>query len=146
MALNHRFVPHSPEDVYRVLSEPELYDRWVVGAAHSQRLDDAWPEPGSTLRHEQGAGPLRITDVTTVRSADPPTSMVLDAHVRPFLTARVTLTLRAVDGGTVVWMREELVDGPLRHASRLADIVLVRRNAKTLERLERLAAESARQT
>jgi uncharacterized protein YndB with AHSA1/START domain len=143
VALNHRFVPHSPEDVYRVLAKPELYDRWVVGAAHSERIDDDWPQPGSTLRHQQGVGPLRLTDVTTVCEADPPTRMVLEAHVRPFLTARVTLTLRSVKGGTVVYMDERIVRGPLRHAGRLADTVLLRRNAKTLERLDRLTGDHA---
>jgi|SRR4051812_18343684 hypothetical protein len=141
MALNHRFLAHSPEEIFAVLAEPELYDRFVVGTISTAATDDTWPEPGSMLRHQQGVGPFRLTDVTTVREVAEPTMVTLDAQLRPLLSLEVRFTLEPAPGGTLVWMREEVTGGLLRFAGRLADTAIRLRNDRTLDRLERLTSD-----
>jgi len=140
VALNHRFVPYSPDEVFHVLEQPELYGNWVVGARKSAEKDPRWPQPGAELWHQQGIGPIHLTDVTSVVAVDRPTCIVLNAKVRPFFIAEVTITLEQTEGGTMIWMREEITSGPLRPLSRIFDPVIRLRNAKTLQRLEQLAA------
>jgi uncharacterized protein YndB with AHSA1/START domain len=144
MSRNRRFMPYQASEVFAVLADGDLYGRWVVGARRTVEADPRWPQPGSTLLHQQGVGPLRITDTTTVIRVEPPTSLELEARVRPLITARVVVSIAPVARGSLVQMEETVVGGALRPLSTVLDVGLHRRNAHALRRLEEVVAERAR--
>jgi len=137
--------PTSPERTFAVLSEPQRYGSWVVGAYQVEGADPEWPAPGSTFRHEQGLPLLNIEDTTTVLECEPPTRLRLEARVRPLLVAHVNLTLTPADGGTHVRMEEEPVGGLLAPLLRLppARALTRLRNLESLRRLRRAALDGA---
>ena len=112
VATNLRLVPYTQDQVFAVLSDPERYAGWVVGATKTRTIDPEWPQPGSRFAHQQGAGPLHIEDVTVVRELDAPDRIVLEAKIRPLLTAQVTLTLDPLSRGTLITMDEVPIGGP----------------------------------
>jgi uncharacterized protein YndB with AHSA1/START domain len=136
-----RFIPYPPDAVFAILADGDLYAEWVVGARRSAEVDPRWPQPGSTLLHQQGVGPLHVTDTTTVLRAVPPTLLELEARVRPLVTARVEIAIVPVARGSLLRMDETVVGGALRPLAPVLDVGLHRRNAHALNRLERLVAE-----
>ncbi len=140
VARSETYIAVSPERVFEILSDPESYSEWVVGAQEIREADDDWPEPGSNLHHTVGAGPLRARDATTVEDASPPWMLRLRARAGSLGTAIVTLELRPEARGTRVTMTEEPVDVRLPGLVRPAIEAVTRaRNARTLERLKQLA-------
>ena len=129
-------VPYPQDQVFGVLSDPERYAGWVVGATKTRTIDSQWPQPGSRFAHRQGAGPLYIDDVTVVRELDAPNRIVLEAKIRPLLTALVTLTLEPLSRGTLVTMEEVPIGGPVSRLGHLLDGPLHLRNDRALRRLE----------
>jgi uncharacterized protein YndB with AHSA1/START domain len=141
VATNLRFVPFSQAEVFAVLSTPERYAGWVVGAKKTRTIDPEWPQPGSRLAHQQGVGPLHVDDITVVRELDAPARIVLEAKLRPLLTAQVTLTLEQRPGGTLITMHEVPIGGPVSRLGHLLDKPLRMRNGRALRRLEQQVAE-----
>ena len=141
MARTERLMAASPERVFGVLADPRSYGHWVVGSETIRDADDTWPAVGSRLHHRVGWGPIKVHDHTEVLASDAPHRLDLKAKARPLGTATVSLRLERRGGGTLVTMIEDagdrltrLVFNPLTH-------LLVRgRNAKSLRRLEELAA------
>jgi len=113
-----------------------------VGAKKTRTIDPEWPQPGSRFAHQQGAGPLHIDDVTVVRELDAPNRMVLEAKIRPLLTAQVTLTLESLSRGTLITMDEVPIAGPVSRLGRLLEGPLHVRNGRALRRLEGQLAEA----
>jgi hypothetical protein len=138
---NLRFVPYTQDEVFAVLSTPERYAGWVVGAKKTRVIDPDWPQPGSRFAHQQGAGPLRINDITVVRELDAPNRIVLEAKIRPLLTAQITLTLDPRRAGTLITMEEVPIGGPVSRLGHLLDAPLRVRNSRALRRLEEQVAE-----
>ncbi len=121
------------------------YDHWVVGAKDIRTADGSWPEPGSTLQHSSGFGPLQLKDVTTVLEAEPPRRIVLEARGRPLGIARIELALVPHGSGTKVTMTEHVVR-PARAARGLNGALgplIHSRNVETLRRLEEATSERA---
>lgn len=143
LARNHRLIPFPPKEVFAVLEDAERYGEWVVGARRTADTDPRWPEPGSRFSHQQGIGPLHITDVTTVRTIERGRRIELEALVRPLLTARVAITVQPVAGGSLVTMEEEPTGGLLAPLTPFANWLLRRRNREALRRLELNVAEVA---
>jgi uncharacterized protein YndB with AHSA1/START domain len=143
VATNLRLVPYTQDQVFAVLSDPERYAGWVVGAKKTRTIDPEWPQPGSRFAHQQGAGPLHIEDITVVRELDSPNRIVLEAKIRPLLTAQVTLTLDPLSRGTLVTMEEVPIGGPVSRLGRLLEGPLHMRNRRALRRLEGQLAEGA---
>ena len=143
LARNHRLIGFPPEDVFAVLEDPERYGEWVVGARRTAHTDPRWPEPGSRFSHQQGIGPLHVEDVTTVRTIERGRKIELEALVRPFITARVVITVEPVAGASLVTMEEEPTGGLLRPLTPFANWLLRRRNREALRRLELNVAEVA---
>jgi hypothetical protein len=142
VATNLRLVPYTQDQVFAVLSDPERYAGWVVGATKTRTIDPEWPQPGSRFAHRQGAGPLHIEDITVVRELDAaPNRIVLEAKIRPLLTAQVTLTLDSLSRGTLVTMEEVPTGGPVSRLGRLLEGPLHVRNRRALRRLEGQLAE-----
>ena len=140
MATNLRLVPYTQEQVFAVLSDPERYAGWVVGAKKTRTIDPEWPQP-EYVAHQQGAGPLHIDDITVVRELEAPDRIVLEAKIRPLLTARVTLTLDPLSRGTLITMDEVPIGGPVSRLGRLLEGPLHVRNSRALRRLEGQLAE-----
>ena len=141
VATNLRLVPYTQDQVFAVLSDPERYAGWVVGAKKTRTIDPEWPQPGSRFAHQQGAGPLHIDDITVVCELEAPNRIVLEAKIRPLLTAQVTLTLDPLSRGTLITMDEVPIGGPVSRLGRLLEGPLHVRNGRALRRLEGQLAE-----
>lgn len=129
----------TPDRVFEVLSDPLAYEYWVVGSSRIRSADPRWPKPGSAFHHVFGAGPLKVRDHSYVEEADAPVHLKLRVKARPLGTARVSLDLQPVDGGTRVTMAEDPGDPLTRLLFNPVGRVLVRlRNEHSLERLRKL--------
>ena len=133
----------SPAQVFAVLADPDAYGHWVVGSSTIRDADPAWPGVGSRFHHRVGAGPLGINDFTEVLESVPGRRLVLLAHARPVLNARVELELVSqADGATRITMHEEGADPRSRALlSPLVRPLSDLRNAESLRRLRRLAEQ-----
>ncbi len=140
MATNERYMPVSPEAVWDALADADGYGYWVVGSKENRDADPAWPAPGSKFHHTVGFGPFEISDHTVALAAERPERLTLRAKGRPLGTARVTLTMTALNGGTLVHMTEN-PDGltSLLAFNPLVQLLTIGRNAESLMRLEELA-------
>ena len=136
MARNETYIPAKPEAVFEVLATPSTYAGWTVGASEVHRSDTDWPAEGSIFEHSQGVRPLRLHDTTQVLEADPPTRLVLEVRVRPFMIGRVEFGLFPAGDGTKVVMHESPTGGLARLVMNPGlDLLLKLRNAETLRRL-----------
>jgi hypothetical protein len=145
MAKNVRTLRCTPADVFEVLENGWLYPAWVVGASRMREVDDTWPAEGSRLHHSVGVWPALLDDTTVVEEWSPPNRMVIRAKGWPIGEARVTLRVRAWDGGSMVRIGEEPAKGPATLLPSLITTPLLRfRNAETLHRLAYLAEGRAR--
>lgn len=140
MARNRVHVHASPEEVFAILTDPECYPRWVVGAAGVRDADEDFPAAGSRFHHKVGSWPIGLKDHTEVTEIEPPHRIVLKAKARPLGTATIAIHLRESAGGTELTMEEVPGDRltSLLAANPIADTVLRLRNAEALTRLKRL--------
>lgn len=140
MARNRVHIHATPEEVFAVLSDPECYPRWVVGADKIRDYDEEFPAVGSRFHHEVGPGPINIRDHSEVIEVDAPRRLVLKAKARPLGTATIGLDLAESDGGTELLMEETPGDRltSLFVGNPVADTALRVRNAEALSRLKRL--------
>lgn len=140
MARNRVHVHASPQEVFAVLSDPECYPKWVVGAAGVRDHDESFPAVGSRFHHKVGSWPVGLKDHTEVTEIDPPRRIVLEAKARPLGTATIAIDLAESAGGTELTMEEVPGDRltSLLAANPVADTVLRVRNAEALARLKRL--------
>lgn len=139
MSKNSCHVNAVPDAVWRVISDPATYARWVVGAKEVRGADDNWPQEGSSLHHTSGAGTANVKDRTTVVESTPARHIRMRAGLRPIGVAEVVLDLRDDSGGTEVVMHEQFVEGVPAFVKPLASLALRSRNAETLRRLRELA-------
>ena len=137
MATNERTIDATPEQVWAVLADAMSYDRWVVGAKDIRTADGTWPQPGSSLHHTIGVGPLELKDTSTVLEAEPPRRLVLEARGRPLGMARVELLLEPVGSSTKVTMIEKATrPAAVRAMNPVLHPLVHSRNTETLRRLE----------
>jgi hypothetical protein len=136
MAVTHRHVDASREDVFAVLEDGWRYAEWVVGAQRIRDVDATWPEPGSRFHHRIGIGPLAIDDSTVLEAIEVPRKVVLRARARPTGVARVTVELEPAGAGTEVVLTEEPVSGVAKRLHNpLQDALIHLRNKRSLDRL-----------
>jgi uncharacterized protein YndB with AHSA1/START domain len=129
--------------VWAVLADPYAYPRWVVGADTIRDVEGHWPAPHSKIHHRVGWGPLKLNDNTEVMESAPPNRLVLQARTRPLGTARVTMELVPLNGGTRVTMIEDAGDAYTRLLFNVVlDRLLAKRNVESLRRLVSLASGS----
>jgi NAD(P)-dependent dehydrogenase (short-subunit alcohol dehydrogenase family)/uncharacterized protein YndB with AHSA1/START domain len=140
MARNRVHIHATPEEVFAVLSDPENYPKWVVGAAGIRDQDGEFPAVGSRFHHKVGSWPVGVKDHTEVLEVDAPHRLVLKAKARPLGTATIELDLRESADGTEVRMEEVPGDRltSLVVGNPVADTALRLRNAEALARLKRL--------
>jgi uncharacterized protein YndB with AHSA1/START domain len=136
---NRILVSAPPEAVFAMLGDAYRYAEWVVGAQEIRGVAGDWPSPGSRFFHSVGAGPFTLDDHTEVIEADPPRRLVLEARVRPLLTASVTLTVTQKGEGSEVVMEEHPTGpSPMRVIGPLLDPFTFKRNMTALKRLKDL--------
>jgi uncharacterized protein YndB with AHSA1/START domain len=147
MATNERFMPVPPAAVWDALADAYGYGYWVVGSSEIRDVDEHWPQPGSRFHHTVGIRPLRVSDHTESLEARRPSLLRMRAKARPVGTARVTMTLEPLDGGTRVRMTEN-PDGLTGWLSLnpFVQLLVKARNAESLMRLEELALRAAGQS
>ncbi|CAN5814509.1 hypothetical protein BH24ACT3_BH24ACT3_15120 [soil metagenome] len=144
MAKNDQYVKATVEDVFAVLTDPETYPQWLVGAKDIRAVDDGWPAVGSRFHHRVGLGPLHIDDTSTVLEIDEPHLLVLGVRATVLLKAVVRFTLTPSAGGTDVEMVEEPAYRLIGNLVRpLLDPATHGRNAVSLETLAELAERRA---
>jgi NAD(P)-dependent dehydrogenase (short-subunit alcohol dehydrogenase family)/uncharacterized protein YndB with AHSA1/START domain len=143
MARNRIHIEASPQRVFAVLSDPECYPGWVVGAADTIEFEDEFPAPGSSFRHRVGLGPFTLTDRTSVVDVDPPRRIELKAKARPLGTADIVIELSERAGGTELLMEETPGDrlSALVATNPVAEAALRIRNSIALARLKRIAED-----
>jgi len=140
VATNERYMPVSPEAVWDALADAGGYGYWVVGSKEIRDADPDWPAPGSKFHHTVGFGPFEVKDHTVALEAARPGLLRLRAKGRPLGTAKVTLKMTELDGGTLVRMTEN-PDGltSVLAFNPLMQLLTIGRNAESLMRLEELA-------
>jgi uncharacterized protein YndB with AHSA1/START domain len=133
-------MPVPPEAVWDALADAGGFGYWVVGSKEIRDADPEWPAPGSRFHHTIGFGPFEISDHTVALAAERPWLIRVRAKARPLGTARVTLKMTELDGGTLVRMTEN-PDGltSLLGVNPLIQLLTFGRNAESLMRLEELA-------
>ncbi|WP_420309222.1 SRPBCC family protein [Streptomyces sp. YS-B37] len=144
MAVRHRLIEASPDDVWKILSDVDRYGDWVVGTSRAELDEGRWPELGAALRYEVRIGPLTLHNRTVVRRSEPPTVLELEAHSGRLGTARIAMELRPWGGHTLIILDEH----PLRGAggalhNPLLDAAQQWRSRSMLARLARLCEEAA---
>ena len=133
-------VSASPQEIYDILSDPPVYEMWVVGNKSVRSYDRSWPAPGSEFHHKVGFGPLGTRDKTVSLEAEPLRRLVMVVRAFPFIQATVTFTLEAESSGTRVTMDERPRGDPWEKLwNPVLDVLTGLRNAETLRRLKRLA-------
>ncbi|MGW1229181.1 SRPBCC family protein [Streptomyces sp. NPDC001515] len=142
MAVRHRLIRKSPAEVWEVLSDPERYGEWVVGAAEARVDAGQWPELGATLRYAIRIGPFTLRNRTVVRRSEPTTVLELEADSGPLGTARIAMELRPWGENTLIIFDEH----PLRGAggalhNGLLDAAQQVRHRVMLGRLARLCED-----
>lgn len=143
MARTDTWIDAPPVRVFEVLSDPQCYDDWVVGAKNIRGADAGFPAIGTRFHHTVGIGPIQRSDHTEVVDANPPYRLELKAKVRPFGTATVILLMEPQGRGTRVTMFEDAGDPLTRFVFNPLTHVLVHgRNVESLRRLKGLAERS----
>ncbi|MFE4546397.1 SRPBCC family protein [Streptomyces sp. NPDC056785] len=143
MAVRHRLVRKSPEEVWEVLSDVARYGDWVAGTSRVEPSEGQWPQLGATLRYHIDIGPLTLNNRTVVRRSEPASVLELEADSGHLGTARIAIELRPWGEHTLVIFDEHPlrgVGGALHNG--LLDAVLQVRNRVMLARLARLCEEN----
>jgi uncharacterized protein YndB with AHSA1/START domain len=144
MAITERTMDATPQQVFDVLLDARCYPDWVVGAKAFRDVDDAWPAVGSAFYHRVGTEVADLKDKTVVLELDDLHRIALRTFARPLGIARVVITAKAAEGGTVVSLFEEPEIGTKARAiSVLLDPLLHLRNIESLRRMERVIRQKA---
>ena len=137
MTVTTRVIAAPPTAVDAVLSDPDTYPSWLVGAKRMLDVDDDFPAPGAGFEHEVGAGPVEVHDRTDVTEHVPGRDLKMVVRARPLLVADVQFHLEPVADGTSVRM-EETPRGAYRWLSWLIEPLVRVRNERSLQRLASL--------
>jgi Polyketide cyclase / dehydrase and lipid transport len=138
MAVNRRFAPHTPSEVFAVLRDGATYDRWVVGTTKIRAVDDIWPVAGSKLHYRAGYGPLAKDDETRSVRYEPDSLLELEAVARPFGTVSIQFRVEPTHDGSLITLTEHPSAGWARALhNQGVDAAIWLRNVETLRRLAR---------
>jgi uncharacterized protein YndB with AHSA1/START domain len=143
MATVHRHLSASATHVFDVLTDPETYPEWLVGAQAIRNVTDGWPAVGSAFDHRVGWGPLQIPDRTTVRRIVRPRLLELQVRARPLIEAVATFELSDDDDGCTIII-DESPSGVFKFASPLFDPLIRARNRRSLDRLAEVVERAPR--
>ncbi|MEW2557200.1 SRPBCC family protein [Streptomyces zhihengii] len=141
MALRHRLVRRTPQQVWDVLADGDRFGTWVVGTSGSSERDGEWPAEGARITYTVRLGRWQADGRTVVRVSEPPRRLELEAYSGPLGTARIAFELRPWGDDTLVVFDEHPLRGPggavhnaaLDAVQQLRHRVLLRRFARTVE-------------
>lgn len=136
MAVSERLFRAAPDEVFACLVDAESYPSWLVGAKQVRVDDPSWPRPGSSFKHEVGAGPIEVHDETSVKGVVPDRALDLVVRARPLFEADVHFDLVPEGTGTRLRMKET-PRGPFRPLAPLVAPLVKLRNDRSLARLAR---------
>ncbi|MFC8235231.1 SRPBCC family protein [Streptomyces sp. NPDC057284] len=150
MAVRHRLIERSVEDVWAVLADGTRYGDWVVGTSDSRPREGEWPQVGSSITYTVRLGPWSASGSTIVRRCQAPTVLELEVDSGWLGTARIAIEVRRWGEYALVIIDEHPLRGPagmlhntvvdaliqLRHRSMLA------RLADAVEKTSKHAHES----
>lgn len=127
----------APHELFEILTTPDTYPHWLVGAKRIRRVAASWPSVGGYFEHVVGLGALTISDRTSVTAFEPPTLLELLVRARPLLRASVRFELEAHPNGCVLRMTETPA-GAYKLASTALQPLIRARNASSMHRLSKL--------
>ena len=145
MAYTSRQVEAGARQAFAVLTDPETYPRWLVGAQAIRGVDPTWPEPGSKFHHVVGFGPLRLADSTEVLDIDDAAMMLrLEVRARPLIAAVATFRVVGADSRCVITLQEEPALRTIGNLVRpVMDPATHVRNHRSLRRLAQVIEQRA---
>ena len=144
MAFTSREVVASPSEAFAVLTDPETYPQWLIGATAIRDVDDTWPRPGSKFHHVVGFGPLQIPDDTEVLAIDDGVMLKLKVRARPLISAVATFRVLGTDGRCVITLQEEPALRTIGNIVRpVMDPATHVRNHRSLRRLAQVIEQRA---
>ncbi|MEU1468267.1 SRPBCC family protein [Streptomyces sp. NPDC005761] len=136
MAVRHRLIRSSVEDVWAVLADGSRYGDWVVGTSESQPDEGAWPQVGSTITYKVRLGRWTATGNTIVRRCEAPHMLELEADSGWLGTARIALEIRPWGEDALVTIDEHPLRGPAgKLHNTAADALIQLRHRSVLARL-----------
>ncbi|MCM2389571.1 SRPBCC family protein [Streptomyces albipurpureus] len=150
MAVRHRLIRSTVDDVWAVLADSTRYGDWVVGTSESRPEDGVWPRVGSSIAYTVRLGRWSVAGSTVVRRCEAPGVLELEADSGRLGTARIALEIRPWGEYALVTIDEHPLRGPagklhntvvdaliqLRHRSMLA------RLADTVEKAPKTAHQA----
>lgn len=136
-------LPAPADVIYGVLTDPETYPDWLVGADHMRSVDPDFPRPGSRFDHSVGAGPLTVDDQTEALAADEGRRLKLRVHAGIF-QAEVEFRLLPRGAEATLVRFSERPTGLFGVLTPLLRPTLHARNAASLKRLRDVLASDAR--
>ncbi|GAA2252478.1 polyketide cyclase [Streptomyces ruber] len=111
MAVRHRLIRTSPDNVWAVLADGTRYAEWVVGTSDSYPVHGEWPRLGAAIRYEIRLGPLAVHNETVVRFCDEGRELGLEAQAGPFGSARIAIEVRPWGEDSLVFIDEHPLSG-----------------------------------
>ncbi|MDQ0401946.1 SRPBCC family protein [Streptomyces sp. NBC_01723] len=131
MAVRHRLVQATPQVVWDVLADGDLYVQWVVGPSDSTPEAGHWPQVGATIAYEVRLGPLRLNNESVVRHKVDGSLLEIEAKAGRLGTARISVELRAWGEECLVIVDEHPLRGPggLLHNAAVEALIQVRHRA-----------------
>ncbi|MFD5800121.1 MULTISPECIES: SRPBCC family protein [unclassified Streptomyces] len=144
MAVRHRLIQATPQAVWDVLADGDLYVEWVVGPSDSTPRSGHWPEVGATIAYEVRLGPLRLDNESVVRHKADGRLLEIEAKAGRLGTARISVELRPWGEQCLVIVDEHPLRGPggILHNTGVEALIQVRHRAM-LARLARLCESRA---
>ncbi|WNI21376.1 SRPBCC family protein [Streptomyces sp. ITFR-16] len=136
MAVRHRLIERTVDDVWAVLADGTRYGDWVVGTSESRPAEGAWPQAGSSIAYTVRLGPWSTTGRTIVRRCEAPGVLELEVDSGRLGTVRIALKVQPWGGNALVTIDEHPLRGPAGKLHNTAvDAVIQLRHRSMLARL-----------
>ena len=136
MAFTSRELDAGVAATFSILTDPQTYPQWLIGAQRIRDVDASWPQPGSRFHHLVGFGPVQIPDDTEVLAIEQDRMLRLKVRARPFISAKATFRVIGDDRRCVVTLEEEPAVRSVGNLVRIVmDPTMHARNHRSLRRL-----------
>lgn len=112
MAVRHRLVERTVDDVWAILADSARYGDWVVGTSESRPEAGVWPQVGSSIAYTVRLGRWSVAGSTVVRRCEAPGVLELEADSGWLGTARIALEVRPWGKFSLVTIDEHPLRGP----------------------------------
>ena len=127
----------APHELFEILTTPDTYPHWLVGAKRIRWVAPSWPGVGSHFQHVVGLGALKISDRTSVTAIEKPRLLELLVRARPLLRLPACGSTWKPSRPCVLRMTETPI-GAYKLASMVLQPLIRARNAGSMHRLSKL--------